>query len=431
MAAAVASLEARCSPSSRPGPADTLRLLTFSTLYPNNVRPNHGIFVENRLRHLVGDGKACRSTVIAPVSWCPAMPRRHGDRAPHAATHAFELQHGIPVYHPRYLAVRGLNMYSAPYLLYHSSRPAIRDLLARGERFDAIDAHYVYPDGVAAIWLGRHFNLPVVITARGSDVSLLPDYALPRHLIRRAIRTSAALIAVSAAVKMALVQLGAPDEKVTILRNGVDTRLFRPMDRAIARETLALTRRTLVSVGSLIERKGHDRIIQAMTQLDGCELLIAGVGPEHHRLSRLIDKLNLTDRIRLLGSWPHGDLPRLYNAADALVLASSREGWPNVLMEAIACGTPVVASNIWGNPEIVSCKQAGVLIEQNTSDGIAAAVRRLFGNLPDRSLTRAYAETLSWDDTTSGQLRLFAGLRDHRRDDVQARVRRLHAPMLT
>jgi glycosyltransferase involved in cell wall biosynthesis len=309
-------------------------------------------------------------------------------------------------------------MYLAPALLYNSSLPAIRDLLAKGERFDAIDAHYVYPDGVAATWLGRRFNLPVVITARGSDVSLLPNYALPRHLICRAIATSSALIAVSAAIKAALVQLGAPDEKVTVLRNGVDTRLFRPMDRDAARESLALTQRTLVSVGSLIERKGHDRIIQAMAQLDGFELLIAGEGPEHHQLARLIEELDLADRVRLLGPWPHRDLPRLYNAADALVLASSREGWPNVLMEAMACGTPVVASNIWGNPEIVSCQQAGVLIRQNTPDGIAEAVRRLFGNLPDRALTRAYAETHSWDDTTSGQLRLFADLRDHHRNTV-------------
>lgn len=425
MAAAHASLKARYSTSQRQGPADTIRLLTFSTLYPNNARPNHGIFVENRLRHLVNDGQACRSTVIAPVPWRPGMPRWFGDRRRHTAAHVFEMRHGIPIYHPRYLALRGLNMYLAPFLLYRSALPTIRDLLASGECIDAIDAHDVYPDGVTAIWLGHHFNLPVVVTARGSDVSLLPDHALPRHLIRQAINNSSALIAVSAAIKAALIHLGAPDEKVTVLRNGVDTRLFRPMDRDYARETLALTGRTLISVGSLIERKGHDRIIRAMAQLDGFELLIAGEGPDHHRLSRLIEELDLTDRVRLLGAWPHRELPRLYNAADALILASSREGWPNVLTEAIACGTPVLASNIWGNPEIVSCQQAGMLIEHNTPDGIAEAVRRLFGNMPDRALTRAYAEELSWDDTTSGLVRLFASLRDRRRNDVRDTFRSL------
>jgi glycosyltransferase involved in cell wall biosynthesis len=399
--ATLASLETQRSCTSRQEPLETLRLLTFSTLYPNNTRPNHGIFVENRLRHLLGDGRASSSTVIAPVPWF-------------AATHAYELRHGIPVYHPRYQSVPGLNMYLASYLLYYSALPIIHGLLSEGEHFDAIDAHYLYPDGVTAVWLGRHFNLPVVITARGSDVSLLPNYAVPRHLIRRAIGGSAALIAVSAAIKAALIQLGAPADKVTVLRNGVDTGLFQPMDRDAARKTLALTRTTLVSVGSLIERKGHDRIIQAMTQLHEFDLLIVGEGPEHQRLSALIKQLDLTLRVRLLGPWPHRDLPGLYNAADALVLASSREGWPNVLLEAMACGTPVVASDIWGNPEIVSCPHAGTLIHHNTPGGIADAIRWLFANLPDRALTRAYAETLSWDDTTAGQLRLFSSVRNRR-----------------
>ena len=103
-------------------------------------------------------------------------------------------------------------------------------------------------------------------------------------------------------------------------------------------------------------------------------------------------------------------LPEVYGAADALVLASSREGWANVLLEAMACGTPVVASNIWGNPEVVKTSASGVLMEQNTPEGIARAVRTLFANLPARTATRAYAEGFSWDDTTRGQIALFRGV---------------------
>ena len=111
--------------------------------------------------------------------------------------------------------------------------------------------------------------------------------------------------------------------------------------------------------------------------------------------------------MRLLGRRPHAELPALYGAADASVLASSREGWANVLLESMACGTPVVAANIWGNPEVVRAPAAGVIIEPNTPDGIAAGVRRLFAALPDRAATRAYAEPFSWEETTAGQLAVF------------------------
>jgi glycosyltransferase involved in cell wall biosynthesis len=301
-------------------------------------------------------------------------------------------------------------MAAAPYLLYRAVLPFVRRLMAAGERFDAIDAHYMYPDGVAAVWLGRRLGLPTVVTARGTDVNLIPQFRLPRQLIRRAIDQSAALIAVSAALKAAMVELGAPDGKVTVLRNGVDTALFRPTERDATRRALRLTRPTLISVGLLIERKGHHRVIEALTRLPDFDLLVVGEGSEHGRLEALATRLGVGDRVRLLGARPHAELPALYSAADALVLASDREGWPNVLLEAMACGTPVVASNIWGNPEIVQRPEAGVLATENTPDGIAAAIRGLFARLPVRCATRLYAEGFSWDATTMGQIALFRSL---------------------
>ncbi|MDR3532697.1 MAG: glycosyltransferase [Rhodopila sp.] len=384
-----------------------VRLLTFSTLFPHEARPNHGIFVENRLRHLVGSGEAT-SLVLAPVPWFPCPSPRFGDWARNAHAPAAETRHGIETRHPRYPVIPKVGMSVAPWLLYRAMVPEVARLLAEGHRFDAIDAHYLYPDGVAATWLGRRFGLPVVITARGTDVNLIPRYQIPRRLIQGAIRDASALVAVSAALKQVLVDLGAPDEKVTVLRNGVETDLFRPPeDRSAARAALGLKRPALISVGGLIERKGHHRTIEAMRQLPGFELIIAGEGPERERLSALIAQHGLSDRVRLLGPRPHKDLPMLYGAADASVLASSREGWANVLLESMACGTPVIAANIWGNPEVVRAPEAGVIYEPNTADGLAAGVRRLFAALPDRAATRAYAEPFSWDETTAGQLALF------------------------
>jgi len=391
---------------SAPSVIAPIRLLTFSTLFPNETRPNHGVFVENRLRHLVASGAAA-STVVAPVPWFPSTARWFGDWARHARVPRQEQRHGLTVLHPRYPVVPRIGMSVAPWLLFRAMLPQLRRLHAANS-FDAIDAHYLYPDGVAAVWLGQRLDLPVVVTARGTDVTLIPRYTVPRRLIQGAIRHAAAFITVSAALKQALVELGAPDAKVTVLRNGVDTVLFHPpADRDVARRALGLQGPTLISVGLLIERKGHHRIIEAMPQLPGYELLIVGEGPEHARLGALIERHGLSDRVRLLGVRPHSALPSLYGAADALVLASSREGWANVLLESMACGTPVVASKIPGNPEVVRDPAAGLIMQTNTPDGIAAGVRQLFSALPARRATRAYAEQFGWDATTQGQIALF------------------------
>ena len=234
-----------------------LRLLTFSTLYPNAAQPTHGVFVETRLRHLLAGGAAA-STVLAPVPWFPSASPRFGAWATFARVPRAETRHGIALYHPRYPVIPRVGMSLAPWLLYRAALPALRRLMAAGLAFDAIDAHYVYPDGVAAVWLGRAVGKPVVITARGTDVNLIPRYAIPRRLIQGAIAGAAALVTVSAALREALLALGAPPEKVTVLRNGVDTALFHPPeDRAAARAALGLSGPALISVGHLIERKGH------------------------------------------------------------------------------------------------------------------------------------------------------------------------------
>jgi glycosyltransferase involved in cell wall biosynthesis len=297
-------------------------------------------------------------------------------------------------------------MSAAPALLAAASLPVLTRLQEQRD-FDLIDAHYFFPDGVAAIRLGRRLKKPVVITARGTDVNLIPELPGPRRMIQEAAREAAGIIAVSQALKDAIVGLGIPGERVTVLRNGVDLDLFQPHARDETRARLGLSGPTLLSVGHLIERKGHELVIGALPSLPGYRLLIAGDGPERARLERLSHALKVENRVSFLGALPHERLHKIYAAADALVLASSREGWPNVLLESMACGTPVVASNIWGNPEVVSRPEAGVLMGERSAAGVAEGVRRLFGALPARGATRRYAEEFSWDATSQGQLRLF------------------------
>ena len=383
-----------------------MRLLTFSTLFPNQERPNFGVFVENRLRHLVGTGEV-ESTVIAPVGWFPSGSARFGVWGQQARVPRREIRHGITVYHPRWLAIPKIGNAIAPVMLFWSAWRAARRLIAAGQQFDLIDAHYLFPDGVAAVWLGRALGKPVVVTVRGSDVTEFPDHAIPRRYIMGAIAGADALISVSAGLRDRLIELGAPADKVTVLRNGIDTELFRPPDRIAARAALGLTRPTLISVGGLIPRKRNAMTVDAMLALPGVDLLLVGEGPERVALEAQIVRLGLGDRVRLLGGQPHHALARFYGAADAMVLASSREGWANVLLESMACGTPVVASRIPGNPEVVREAAAGVIVEENTPAGIAAGVRALLAAPPARAATRAYAERFGWAETSAGQLALF------------------------
>jgi teichuronic acid biosynthesis glycosyltransferase TuaC len=388
-----------------------MRVLTFSTLFPNHERPNFGVFVENRLRHLAATG-AVDSTVVAPVAWFPSGNKRFGVWAQQARVARRETRHGLEVHHPRWLAIPKIGSAISPMTLYLASLLAIRALKADGLRFDLIDAHYLYPDGVAAVWLGRAFNCPVVITARGSDVTEFPDHAIPRRYIEGAIAGADALISVSSGLRDRLIELGASPDKVTVLRNGIDTDLFHPVDRAAARAALGLVRPTLISVGGLIPRKRNHLTIDAISLLDNVDLIIVGEGPEQAALQAQIDRLGLGSRVRLLGPRPHGELPCYYGAADAMVLASSREGWANVLLESMACGTPVVASRIPGNLEVVRAPEAGLIMDDNSAEGIARAVRALFANPPDRAATRAYAEKFGWAETSAGQLALFRRLLD-------------------
>ena len=381
-----------------------MKILTFSTLFPNSEKPGHGIFVETRLRHLVASGQV-ESRVVAPVPWFPLPNERFGNYAKMARVPRAEVRHGIPVAHPRYPVLPKVGMNVAPVFLAQAVKPAIGRLLDEGFDFDLIDAHYFYPDGVAAAMLGRYFNKPVVITARGSDITLLPQYRLPRRMILWAASQAAGIITVCNALRDEMIGLGVDPAKVVSLRNGVDLELFRPTERDPGQPF------TLVTVGHLVPVKAQELIVGALPLLPGVRLVVAGDGPNRGMLENLAADLGVAERVDFLGAVPQSQLRAHYGAADAMVLASSREGWANVLLESMACGTPVVASRVYGTPEVVAAPAAGVLMAERSPQGVADAVNALRANYPDRAATRRYAEGFSWDDTTAGQLALFRKIR--------------------
>jgi teichuronic acid biosynthesis glycosyltransferase TuaC len=317
------------------------------------------------------------------------------------------VRHALDIDHPRCPVLPKIGMSIAPLALSAAILPMLRRQIRAGRDFDLIDAHYFYPDGVAAVILGCVLDRPVVVTARGSDLNVIAKHAIPRSWIRWAAQQAAGLVSVSNGLRRRLVELGIAAERVRVLRNGVDLTLFRPQERAAARQSLAFTKPTLLAVGNLVALKRHKLMIEALPELPGVDLVIVGDGPERGAIEKLACELKVADRIRLLGRVPQGQLPEIYNAADLLLLVSTSEGWPNVLLESMACGTPVIVSNIDGIADIVAAREAGCILADDTPRGLAKAIRDLLAAPPSREATRRYAEQFDWRSTTEGQIALF------------------------
>ncbi len=391
-----------------------MKLLTFSTLYPNIVVPRHGVFVETRLQHLLATNEV-ESRVVAPVPWFPWSGSIFGEYGKYRRIPDKEEYNNIQVNYPRYVAIPKIGMNITPFLMAMAVLPEIKRIIKSGYDVDIIDAHYFYPDGVAAILIGKIINKPVVITARGTDLNLIPKFTLPRKMILWAAKNSDGMITVCKALKDVIVDLGVESERVRVLRNGVDLVKFTPPEnREVLRKKIGFEGHNILSVGHLIERKGHHLIIEAIQYLPEVNLWIAGEGSEDARLRRLVDSLNLSKRVHFLGALSQEDLKQYYGAADALVLASSREGWANVLLEAMACGTPVVATNVWGTPEVVDGSEAGVLVKERTALSIYEGIGSILAELPDRAKTRSYAERFDWEETSQGQIDLFKSILNSR-----------------
>ena len=384
-----------------------IRLLTFSTLYPSSVRPGHGIFVETRLRELVSSGEV-ESRVVAPVPWFFSTDSRFGEYARMARTPVQETHNGFEVHYPRYFLLPKVGMTIAPFTLAMGAKPAVKRLIDAGYDFDVIDAHYYYPDGVAAAILARHFNKPFTVTARGSDINLISKHLIPRRLMGWASESASASIGVSAALTDAMRQLGMPAPRLRTMPNGVDMNLFRMHPQADARATLGWPQGpTLLCVGNLVENKGHHLAIESLVHLSEFRLAISGEGPQRQALEQLARQLGVSSRLTFLGRVDQAQLAVCYSAADILVLPSSREGWPNVLLESMACGTPVVATRVGGIPEIVNSPQAGRLISARTTSSLVEGIQALWRGLPDKSEVRLIAQANSWQRTTDAQLALF------------------------
>ena len=286
--------------------------------------------------------------------------------------------------------------------------------------FDVIDAEFFWPDGPAAVRLGKALGVPVSIKARGSDVHLWGVRRGVAEQIVAAGRAADGLLAVSAALKADMVALGIPAERIRVHHTGVDLDRFRPVDRAAAKAALGVVGPLIVSAGHLNARKGQRLAIEALASLPGATLILVGDGPDRAALERRAAEADVAGRVRLLGARPHEDLPALLAAADVMVLPTLSEGLANVWVESLACGTPVVTTNVGGAPDVFDRPEAGRLVPREPA-AIAAAVAETLADPPAQEAVRQAATRFSWDANRDA---LFAHLSELvRRDDSGRLVR--------
>jgi teichuronic acid biosynthesis glycosyltransferase TuaC len=388
-------------------------ILLFTNLFPNSDDPNHGIFVYRRAKQLC-ESRAHLVHVVAPVpyfpGWLPipskvrSVPRVSNwlkmSRIP-----AHEQRGGIAVYHPRYFMVPTLFAPVHGFLMFLGAILLILRLHAR-LRFDCVDAHFVYPDGFAAVLIGKILRLPVVVTAHGTDLNLYAQSPLLRLLIRWTLDNAERIICVSMALKSIVLCLKIPNKKVVVIPNGVDLDSFRPTDKKEARLVLGmpLDANVVLAVGRLIPTKGHELLINAAVRLHlkfpKLKLFIIGTGSLEETLRRQILTLGLERHVFLMGAVRNEELFRWYSAADVTCQASFQEGFPCALLESLACGTPVVATAVGGTPELLNCQDLGVLVKQDVLS-ISEGLERMLQTKWIRTALAQHVRSFTWEQAAA------------------------------
>jgi glycosyltransferase involved in cell wall biosynthesis len=348
----------------------------------------------------------CPLVVISPVPWFPLQSLiqcfKPGYRP---QPDIYEDQDGISVYFPRFLSIPGIGRSWDGFFMAVCSL-VICYRLKKRFAFNLIDAHFAYPDGYAATLLGKWFKVPVTITLRGTEVPLSKIPSRSQRLLK-ALNDAARVFSVSDSIKRHVVNLGADAEKIRVVGNGIDIAKFFPVDKKQARQHWQIPEeaQVLISVGGLVDRKGFHRVIEILPALIEkyprlLYLIVGGASPEGNIRSRLeqqVETLNLGQHVRFLGAMPAEQLHGPLSAADIFVLATANEGWANVFLEAMACGLPVISTDVGGNREVVADETLGTIVPFGDADALLLALENALQRQWDRQAIINYAADNSWD----------------------------------
>ena len=391
-------------------------IVVLSSLFPSSAQPGAGLFIRERMFRV---GQRLPLSVVSPSPWFPlqSLIRRFRPGFRPGAPRE-EIQSGFQVHFPHFLSIPGLLKQWDGLMMALGSLLLLRRLKAQG-KLDIIDAHFAYPDGYAALLLSRWLGVPYTVTLRGTETRHLRTPGLAERAIK-AIHSAARVFSVSESLKKLAVEHGADPAGIEVVGNGVDIERFKPVDRQTARAAMriGLHAKVLISVGGLVPRKGFQRVIEVLPEIrlahpDLKFLIVGGAGPEGNngpQLERQVDELGLKDCVSFLGPVKPDQLPGLLSAADVFVLATSNEGWANVFLEAMACGLPVVTTDVGGNREVINDDSLGFVTPLGDPEALADAIRRALATPWDRQHIRNHAENNAWDERIERLCARFASI---------------------
>lgn len=385
----------------------TRRVLVLSASFPSSVMPTFGVFVKERVRAIAAlPGYEVR--VIAPIPYFPPIKKlsRWYDWSQVPLRETID---GLDVVRPRYPMLPKVGGYILAQLMYRGVLRAAQRIW-RDFDFDIIDAHFAYPAGVIGTQLGKRFKKPVVITGRGEDIHRFPETPVVGKRIRWAMHNADQFIGVSQEIAAKMISLGADPARTRVIGNGVDCRKFQPIPREEARRRLGLPSdaQIVISVGDLFENKGFHLLVDAVGQLKTSQprlhAVIVGGSPRYgsdysNVIKEKIAEHGLESRVHLPGRRPHEELSAWYSAADLYAILSGREGSPNVLMEALACGIPAIGTPVGGIPEILADERLGCVLPERSAGAAADAMTAAFARDWDREGIRQILESHDWSST--------------------------------
>jgi teichuronic acid biosynthesis glycosyltransferase TuaC len=393
-----------------------VRLLFIANDYPTPEEPSKGVF-NLYLAQALARGNEVR--VVAPFSWVSWF--RHRQR-PSACKLA-----GVEIYHPVYYYPPKVLRATYGWFLWQSVRRTISRLISSW-RPDVVLAYWAHPDGDVAVRIARQLGVPSAVIVGGSDILILPRDRLRRRCVARVLTNTDAVLTVSADLKSKVVDLGISPERVHLWHQGVDVTRFTAGDRAKARRRLGLPVDGLAAVwvGRMVPVKGLEVLLSAFaliqSQYVSARLYLVGDGPLRPGLEAMCMRLGLSESVSFVGSTLHDQLPDWYRAADLTVLPSWSEGLPNVLRESLACGTPFVASNVGGIPEIAAGNPAR-LVPPGDPEALAAALAATFAT--EKQEWVPASRVISWDESAENLLRI---MRRQVSNMLQTRLGRLKRP---
>lgn len=353
-----------------------LRVLIITKIFPNAANRHAGTYNRQQFAAL---SRLCDVQVLGLIPWFPgaSLFSRKSEAGRLSAAPARECIDGLDVLHPRAFYFPRFGHSANPMTFALSLLPKVWPVR---QKLDVIMGSWAYPDGLAAILLGRWFKLPVVVKVHGSDLNVLCERDSVRRVLSRSLPGADRLLAVSRALAAKAHELGVAADRIAFLPNGVDRAIFRPCDRTEARRELDLPDgRLLLFVGGIEASKGVLDLLQAFESIaprsPDLRLALVGDGSEMPRWRRAQSRW--PGRIFLPGAQPLAQVARWIAASDVLTLPSWSEGTPNVVLEALASGRRVVATRVGGIPDVLSSAASGEMVSVRCPDELSEALWRV------------------------------------------------------